>query len=393
MISYLDIGGAERALAEITRHLPEEWEIDILLNGNRRVDFEYRGNILSLGIDEEPKMMSILFHIKLMHKRLFALRKLKSSGKYDACISFLDSANVANVLSRNNNCKTIISVRNSLIKQAVVPHYKYIVNPLAKWLYDRADWIVAVSKGVGRELVEQFKLSQQKVVVIENGYDIERINRLAKQELDDAEENFIKDKQVVITVGRLNSQKGQWHLLRAFADVTTKLNNTVLVIVGGGELEDYLRNIVKKLGIEDKVLFVGYSNNPYKYLSRSDIFVMPSLYEGFPNAMAEAICLGLPCIATTFRTGVCELLAPSLEEDILNVCGVTKVEYGVISPCCSGKKLLNEPLEMEEQELSRAICELLQDENQRMHYAEMSRKRSLNLDIDSVVKRYEDIIL
>lgn len=392
VISYLDTGGAERALAEITKNLPNDWEIDILVNSKRRVDFDYRGNLLDLKIDEEPKMLSIFFHVKILCKRIAALRRLKKHGGYNACISFLDSANVANILTGNAYCKTIISIRNSLMKQAKLPQYKYIVNPLAKRLYSRADWIVAVSKGVRMELVEQFKLPEEKVVAIENGYDIKRINALAEMELDAEETEFIKDKKVVITVGRLTDQKGQWHLLRAFSEVVKKLNNIVLIIVGGGELEEYLKNVAKKLKIEEKVLFVGHSNNPYKYLRRSDVFVLPSLYEGFPNAMAEAICMGLPCVATAFRTGACELLEPLSDESILNVCEVSKLEYGIISPCCSGNKLFDEPLESEEMELAKAICELFEDASLRTHYAEMSKKRRVDLGIDSIVTKYEGII-
>lgn len=392
VISYLDTGGAERALAEITRHFPQEWEIDILLNGNRPIDFEYRGNLLFLGIDEEPKMTSVFFHAKIMYKRFVALRKLKKTGKYAACISFLDSANVANILTKNSQCKTIISIRSSLSKQAKMPQYKYIVNPLAKMLYNQSDWIVAVSRGVGRELVGQFGLSKEKVVVIENGYDIKRLEMLGQQELTDEENTFLAGKKVITTVGRLTDAKGQWHLIRAFSKVMERIDDVVLVIVGGGELEEYLVNVVKQLGIGGKVLFTGNSNNPYKYLKRSDAFVLASLYEGFPNALAEAICIGVPCIATDFQSGARELLAP-MSEDIESLESAMKAEYGVITPCCSGHRLLGEPLENEEIELSKSIYDLLTDDVMRFHYVEMSKKRRLDLGIDNVIKKYENIIL
>ena len=393
VISYLHIGGAERALAEITRNFSSEWEIDILLNGNQPIDFEYRGNLLFLGIDENPQMASVFFHAKILYRRLLALWKLKRSGKYTACISFLDSANVANILTKSPKCKTIISIRTSLKKKTKLPQYKYIVNPLAKILYNKADWIVAVSQGVGRELVEQFGLLKEKVVVIENGYDIKRMEELGKEELIHKEAVFIKNKKVIVTLGRLTDAKGQWHLIRAFSRIATEVENVVLVIVGGGELEEYLKNVAEEFEISNKILFTGYSNNPYKYLTKSDIFVLSSLYEGFPNALAEAICLGLPCIATDICAGAYELLAPMTLEKQGFVKLVTNMEYGIITPCCSGNRLMRESLEMEELELSKAICNLLQDDKLRFHYSQKSRERRAELGIDSVIKKYEAIIV
>lgn len=393
VISYLHIGGAERALAEITRNLPKEWEIDILLNGNQPIEFEYRGNLLFLGIDEKPKMASVFFHAKILYRRLVTMRKLKRSGKYMACISFLDSANVANILTKTGKCKTIISVRNSLKNKAMLPQYKYIVNPLVKMLYNKADWIVAVSRGLGSELIEHFSLRKDKVVVIENGYDIEQLNELGKQEIEKELSAFLDNKKVITTVGRLTDAKGQWHIIRAFSELAAKMDNVVLMLVGGGKSEGYLREVVNCLGLNDKVFFVGTTKNPYKYVSKSDVFVLSSLFEGFPNAMAEAICLGIPCVATDFQTGARELLAPSLIEDKEPIKQLTHAEFGVITPCCSGNKLLDEPLEAEEVELSKAMYELLNNDGMRAHYAQMSRECRLDLGIDRIVKKYEEIIL
>lgn len=392
VISSLGVGGAQRALAEITKHLPEDWKIDILLNGRQPIEFEYRGNLLFLGMDKKPNMSSILFHAKLLYKRVAMLRKLKKSGRYDACISFLDSANVANILTKNAKCKTIISARSTLSKQAKMPQYKYIVNPLAKILYNQADCIVAVSNGVRRDLVEQFGLAEEKVVVIENGYDIARMQMLGEQGLNADESSFLQNRRVVINVGRLSDAKAQWHLLRAFADVAAKIDDAVLVIVGGGELETYLRKVAARLGITDRVLFTGYSKNPYKYLRRSDVFVLPSLYEGFPNALAEAMCMGVPCIATDFQFGARELLAPALVESENVISTMAKLEYGIITPCCSGKRLVGEDLEPEERTLADSICEMLVDDNTHRHYTEMSKLRSKDLGIERVVEKYESII-
>lgn len=158
VISYLDKGGAERVLSNITIHFPQEWDIDILVNDDRVIDYPFRGSILTLGIKENPKTDSVFFQLKVLLKRIRRLRQLKKRGNYQACVSFLDSANVANILSGKRFCRIILSVHSSLKQSAKLPQYKYIVNPLVRLLYNYADRIVAVSEGVRKELVNYLGL-------------------------------------------------------------------------------------------------------------------------------------------------------------------------------------------------------------------------------------------
>ncbi len=396
VISYLDCGGAERALASLTTHLPETYEIEILLNGNRPVEFPYRGNLLYLDIDEEPKMASLLFHLKILFRRCRKLYKLKKSNKYMACISFLDSANIANILTKNKNCKTIISVRSNLRQQQNLPQYKYVVIPLVKIFYHKADRIIAVSKGIYNSLVADFKLDKNKISIIENGYDLKQLINKSKERLEKKEDSFLNGKKVVVTVGRLSYPKGQWHLIRAFSKVIKKISNAVLMIIGNGELEKDLKKLAADDGFDlaNHIMFTGYCDNPHKYVAKADAFVMSSLYEGFPNALAEAVCLGIPCIATDFMTGAREILAPDLVGSADQITAFSKERYGILTPVCSGIQYQSSQDELEpaELELARAIIFMLQNEKERLHYEGMSRQRRESLGIESVVRQYEEII-
>lgn len=394
VIPYLDSGGAERALSNITTHFPEEWDINILVNSDKFIDFPFKGEIISLGIDEKPKTGSILFQLKAFIKRVIALRRLKKQGNYSACISFLDSANVANILAGRFQCRTIVSVRNSLQQQSKLPQYKYIVNPLVRLLYNRADKIVAVSRGVGEELENIFHLRKSKITVIENGYDLCLLNEQAKQALTEREEELFQKRKVIVTVGRLSEQKAQWHLLRAFTKVIRQFPDAFLVIIGKGSMENELKNMAEKYGIAEQVYFVGYSDNPYKYVSRAEFFVLPSMYEGFPNALAEAVCLGKACIATDFRTGAREILAPQMNLSGEKLEQITEAEYGILTPVCSGRKypLSLEVLEEAENLLADAMLMLLRNPDKLQEYAEKSKLRSRILDIDNVVKKWLGVI-
>lgn len=393
VISYLDKGGAERALSNITTHFPEDFEIEILVNNDNIIDYQYRGKIRSLQINEHPNTNSIFFQLKVLLKRVHRLRILKKKNQYDACVSFLDSANIANIFSGKKYCKTIVSVRSSLRKQSVLPQYKYIVNPLVKFFYNKADSIVAVSSGIAKELVEKFNLDKNKVVVIENGYDISNLINASKESLNKDEQHFFEKNHAIVTVGRLVEAKGQWHLIRAFSELLNTVDDATLVIVGCGELEEYLKNLVMQYGISDRVLFTGFRNNPYMYVKRAAVFVLPSLYEGFPNSLAEAVCLGIPCVATDFKTGAREILGATVDYQGEKSSDFVEEKYGILTPVCSGIMYRGEePLEYQEQCLTKAILSLLQDGNKREEYAKRSNLRSKTLGIDRTIQEWIRVI-
>lgn len=391
IISSLGKGGAERALSNLTLHFPDEWQIDILLNSAKLVEYPYRGNILTLEMNETPKMDSILYHFRLLVKRIIRLRRLKKQNEYTACISFLDSANIANILSGKRKCKVIVSARSSLVRQSKLPQYKYVVNPLVKLFYNYADKIVAVSEGIKEELIKHYRLKEEKVIAIGNGYDISEITKKAA-EIPDEKEIFLTNK-VIITVGRLSEEKAQWHLIRAFKEVLKKEQQVKLFVLGIGPLERYLKQLTEELDLKEHVFFKGFVKNPYQYIARSQVFIMPSMYEGFPNALAEAVCLGVPCVATDFHTGAREILAPDIKVQEGMIEEITEAEYGILTPICSGIQYKgSEPLEYQEQCLAEAILLLLQNNEKNVEYVKKSYLRSETLGIDRTVQKWVEII-
>ncbi len=389
VISSLRHGGAERAVSNLTLNFPADWEIDILLNNDEVIDYPYRGTLLSLGFNRDNDMASLMFHLKLLFRRTKALRKLKKTGQYAACISFMDSANVANILSGNRHTKVIGSVRTSIRKFGkTLWEYRLAMYPLVRCLYNRADAIVAVSSGIKEELVREFGMKADQVVVIENGCNVSALTRKAAEALEgkDAE---LEDKKLIVTAGRLSEPKGQWHLIRAFREVSRREPEAMLLILGAGELEEYLKRLVKVCGLQDRVVFQGFVKNPYKYVARAEMFVLPSLFEGYPNALAEAVCLGVTCIATDFHAGAREILAPELVENGREITEVCRAEYGVLTPVCSGTRYQGaEELEEAECKLAEAICMLLEDADQREYYARQSLKRRKMLSIDTAVEKW-----
>ncbi len=140
-----------------------------------------------------------------------------------------------------------------------------------------------------------------KKIVIYNGVDIKRVQSYRENSSDIRQKYRIPEKAFVIgNVGRLEKAKDQQTLIRAFKLFKEKVNNSRLMIVGGGSQAEELKVLVRELKIKDEVIFTGLvsRDEAYQVINTLDLFVISSLYEGFCNAMVEAMAAGKPVIAT-----------------------------------------------------------------------------------------------
>src|SRR5699024_8610586 len=228
----------------------------------------------------------------------------------DTTISFLPNPNLVNILSKRKE-KVIISVRNFMSK-SLSSSKLFIYKKVIKHLYNKAHLIVAVSEAIKLDLIKNFGVNEDKIIVIHNFYDIKNIREDSIKKLSLKKQNIFKQ-PTIITSGRLSNQKGQWHLIRAFSKVKEKIPNAQLVILGKGDLKSKLIDITYKLKLENSIHLLGFQSNPFKYIAEADIFVLPSLYEGFPNALCEAMACGLPVISTDCQSGPREILEPCID--------------------------------------------------------------------------------
>ncbi len=166
---------------------------------------------------------------------------------------------------------------------------------LYRWFYR----IVGISRGVCEDIVaSNWSLSPQKVVTIQNGLDygpfIATLDRMqARSEiLPGKEECFWFG-----TAGRLSKVKNHRTLIDAFAIVAQRVPQSILVLAGQGELEQELRARVTALGLEDRVFFLGFRRDIPRFLGALDVFLLPSLREGLPLALLEAMASSLPVVA------------------------------------------------------------------------------------------------
>jgi glycosyltransferase involved in cell wall biosynthesis len=117
----------------------------------------------------------------------------------------------------------------------------------------------------------------------------------------------------LIAVGRLGREKGFDLLLQAFANLKDAYPEWTLTILGEGALRKELEALGKQLGLSNRLHFLGQVKNPYDYLQQADIFILPSRFEGFPNALCEAMACGLPVIATDCPSGPSEIVRHGID--------------------------------------------------------------------------------
>lgn len=383
VISTLTGGGAERVVSNLTLELCRYAHIDILVNSISDYDYPVRGNIISLGM-KPTNHKTLWYQFIAFFKRYVSLRRLKRDNNYDACISIMDSANIVNILTNNKYCDNIVTAHNTL-SDCKTLEYRILIYPLVKLLYNKADKIVCVSKGVARDLINNFNVDSAKTCTIYNGFE------------DITNENINEKRQMykLITVGRLEYQKGHIHLIRAFSDVVKNYPNSVLYIVGEGSLRSKLENLVNKLGLDNKVVFCGFISEPQKLLKLADIFVFSSNFEGFGNVLIEAMQCGLPVITTDYPYGGREILAPNtdLNESCMGKDNFEITQYGVLTPVCSGSQNFDSVIiEKEEYILSSAIKLLCKDRNLRDKLAMQGLKRTKDFSVAKITEQWCELL-
>lgn len=175
-----------------------------------------------------------------------------------------------------------------------------------RWLYPKVNGVIAVSNGVAEDTRAITGLDPARIQVIRNPVITPALAARAAESI--AHPWFAPGQPpVVLGMGRLTRQKDFPTLLRAFARVRAELPAR-LVILGEGRDREALGRLARELGIDADVDLPGFMANPYPWLARARLFVLSSAWEGSPNALTEALALGIPSVSTACPSGPDEIL-------------------------------------------------------------------------------------
>lgn len=350
IIPSLSSGGAERVFSNIANHLSGNYNLHIITLYKDVIFYKLDKNIPITYCEEKyrpnaSRLEAILIHFKLMRSLKHKIISLNA----DLIFSFTTTANFYSVLlSKFLNIPSIISER---------VHPEHALNKPWKWLIKRSykftNKLVVQTEDIKQYFSPYVPIS--KIALIENPLS----------------EKLIKNKDctkerhhTILSIGRLEHQKNQGLLIKAFGKINAK--DWKLILLGkGSQLEAY-KKLTLELKIEKQVSFLGTIEDISPFLNREGIFVMTSNFEGSPNALIEAMYFDMPCISTNCPSGPSEL--------------ITSGQNGILIP-------MND-----EESLVQALSELISSPLKRTEIGQAAGQSVDRFKPEIALKKWENLI-
>ncbi len=302
-ISILSIslgsGGAEKVISLLSKRLTLDYNVTLVLFYNH-IHFPVPDEVKIVALsDKGPERPFYLKFFDLLNF-IFKYRRFVKKEQIKISISFLAFPNLINgmVSALNKNVKTIISERGFPSDNVTSKLSLYISKIFYPIFYNKCDKLFSNSIHINEDLKENFGIKIPMEVIYN---PIEVPNKTIVPKDLKTGENSLK----IITAGTLNTRKNQIMIIRALNEIK---NKDSLQILGAGHLQDYLSEEISNLKLENQVTLTGKVKDVNAYLLNSNCFVLSSFTEGFPNALLEAMAIGLPCISTNCLSGPLELL-------------------------------------------------------------------------------------
>lgn len=299
-LSSIGGGGAERVASLLCNHWAEQGaSVLIIATSSLRSNNGYY-------LHEDIDVVHLADRVagsRSKLKRILALRSLFKSYKPDAIISFITDVNIASIIaSFGIRCPVHVSERS--FPPARIKDTGRLYSILRKWLYRFATTVVAQTNEAGAWLSTNCPSSNVIVVPNPVNYPLS-----GAQTLDPKNSDLINGRRVILSSGRLVSSKRHDVSIRALAHLPQVFSDTALVVLGDGPERSKLEDLSSQLTVNDRVVFLGHVDNPGAWYARADIFVFPSSFEGFPNAVMEAMSYGLPVVCFDILAGPRQLIS------------------------------------------------------------------------------------
>lgn len=357
-IDTLGHGGAEKVMVNLVNNLDKDkYDITVMTIFDGGVNKKYLDKSIRYKYIFKKVFMGNVTLFKCFTPEFLYRHIIKD--KYDVLIAYLEG-NTTRILSGcpHNETKKLAWIHVEMDEATRFHPYRSKKECIR--CYKQFDRIVGVSENV----IDSFKehLGEwDNLYVKYNTVETDYIRKCAK---DDIEFEFDKKPLNMISVGRLIEQKSYKRLLSIHKRLISEGENVRLYIIGEGAQKNSLEEYIKNNNLSDSAFLLGFKDNPWKYVSKADLFVCSSLKEGFSTAVTESLIVGTP-VVTTACSGMKEMLGES--------------EYGLI-------------VENNEDDLYGAIKHLIKDRSLLEHYCQRATERGQYFSTEKTVKEVEKLL-
>ena len=294
VLSSLNVGGAETFLMKLYRNMDKtKYQFDFCVGGDEKGNYE--SEIESLG--------GRIWHVPMKSTGVMAFTRafmrLLRREKYDAVFRLGDTwiagyelwlakfAGIKVRALRSCNANAPMGKMGALL-------HKY----LRTWMMLAVNVKIAPSTEAATFTFGPAKVKKGKVHLLHNAIQYIDYAYCEKNRQEIRQEFGLKENKIILHIGRMTRQKNHEFLVDIFKQIHDELPDTVLMLVGTGELKETIEAQVSSLGINEQVIFTGIRKDVVKLLATADLFLLPSFYEGMPNTIIEAQASGLKCLVS-----------------------------------------------------------------------------------------------
>ena len=293
MIGSLNIGGSQTFVINLLNSIDRnKVQFDFVID--RPSDLHYASMVESLGA-------KIYVFPTFTGTNLLAIRRkwddfFSDHQEYKILHSHIRSyASIFLPIAKRHGVKTIIHSHSTSNGNGLSSLVKRVLQYPLRYT---ADYLFACSKESGEWLFGKKASQRKNFFVIKNVIELEKYTLDTQIREQYRKEMLLEGKNVFVHVGRLHPAKNHKFLLDVFSKISNSDSNAVLLLVGGGELENEIKKQIDELGINEKVKMLGSRGDVNNILMASDCFLFPSLWEGVPLTVVEAQAAGLPCLVS-----------------------------------------------------------------------------------------------
>ncbi len=359
---FKGMGGSERSLISLIKDLKDDgYEmILILLRPPKNDNFikNYHGDLVIPNISIDWDRINILHHVKTFFKLNNEIR----NADVVVSVSELTPTYISWFLSRLHRKKLVAHVQCNL-NQWIQDSNNWFHHLLSRWIYPQIYHIRCASQGVAEVITQYYKVPAENLSVIYPAFELDKIIQAGKLPIEERY-HHIFEKPTIVTVGRLTHQKrfdiaieAIFHLHKSYGI------DANLLILGEGELRPQLEQQIEDLELTKHIFMPGFVENPYPYITKSQVLLLSSDHEGFGRVVVEALALGCPVVSTDCPSGPSTILEGG--------------KYGLLTPPGQPRKITD------------AIAQILTNPKLAQQLREVGLQRAKDFQAQTLAEKYK----